>query len=55
MVNRTLQPNRTTTFESGSKANGSNKLTTAHIYNNDVGSREGARVKTSVGTFIDRC
>ena len=50
MVNRTLQPNKTTTFESGS-----NELTTAHIYNNDVGSREGAKVKTSVGTFIDKC
>jgi hypothetical protein len=53
--NRTLRPNKTITFESGSKANGRNELTTAHIYNNDVGSREGARVKTSVGTFIDKC
>jgi hypothetical protein len=55
VVNRKLRPNKAKTFESGSKANGRNELTTAHIYNNDVGSREGARVKTSVGTFIDKC
>jgi hypothetical protein len=54
-VNRTLKPRKTITFESGSKANGSNALTTAYIYNSDVGSKEGARVKTSVGAFIDKC
>ena len=25
------------------------------IYNNDLGSKEGARVMTSVGIFIDKC
>lgn len=53
-VNRTLRGGKTITFESGSRAN-SNKLTGSNIYNNDVGSREGARVSTSVGRFIDRC
>jgi hypothetical protein len=54
-VNRTLKPGKAITFESGSNADGSNELTTAYIYDNDAGSSEGARVKTSVGTFIDRC
>ena len=42
------------TFESGQKAD-SNVLTKQYIYNNDVGSREGARVFTSVGRYIDKC
>jgi hypothetical protein len=54
-VNRTLKPDKSITFESGSKANGSNALTRQYIYENDVGSREGARVFTSVGRFIDKC
>ncbi len=54
-VNRMLQPGKAITFESGSNANGTNKLTTAYIYNNDVGSKEGARVKTPVGIFVDKC
>jgi hypothetical protein len=45
---------RTITFESGSGAN-SNKLTGNYIYNNDVGSKEGAKVSTSLGGFSDRC
>ena len=53
-VNRKLGGGRTMTFESGSKAN-TNKLTGNFIYNNDVGSKEGARVSTSVGRFSDRC
>ena len=53
-VNRTLGGGRTITFESGSGAN-TNKLTGSHIYNNDVGSKEGAKVSTSVGGFSDRC
>ncbi len=53
-VNRTLRGGGSITFESGSGANG-NKLTGSYIYNNDVGSREGARVSTSVGHFTDRC
>jgi hypothetical protein len=55
VVNRMLQPGKAIAFESGSEANGTNRLTTAHIYNNDVGSKEGARVKTFVGIFIDKC
>ena len=53
-VNRTLGGGRTISFESGSGAN-SNKLTGNYIYNNDVGSKEGAKVSTSVGGFSDRC
>jgi hypothetical protein len=53
-VNRTLRPNRAITFESGFDAN-RNVLTRQYIYNNDVGSREGARVSTSEGRFRDRC
>ncbi len=53
-VNRTLGGGRTITFESGSGAN-TNKLTGSYIYNNDVGSKEGAKVSTSVGGFSDRC
>ncbi len=53
-VNRTLGGGRTITFESGSGAN-TNQLTGSYIYNNDVGSKEGAKVSTSVGGFSDRC
>jgi len=53
-VNRTHGGGRTITFESGSGAN-SNKLTGNYIYNNDVGSKEGAKVSTSLGSFSDRC
>jgi hypothetical protein len=55
LVNRTLKPGKTTTFESGPKANGSNALTKAYIYDNEAGSKEGARVSTSVGRFVDKC
>jgi hypothetical protein len=53
-VNRTLRPHRAITFESGSSAN-QNVLTRQFIYNNDVGRKEGARVATSIGRFVDRC
>jgi hypothetical protein len=53
-VNRKLGGGKSITFESGSGANG-NKLTGSYIYNNDVGSKEGAKVSTSVGGFADRC
>ena len=56
VVNRKLRPHRAITFQSGSKAKGRNELTTAYIYNSDVvGTKEGARVRTSVGTSIDKC
>lgn len=53
-VNRKLGGGRTITFESGERAN-TNKLTGNFIYNNDAGSKEGAKVSTSVGRFSDRC
>ena len=54
-VDRRLGGGKSVTFESGSGAN-RNKLTGSFIYNNDVGSKEGARVVRSSGApFIDRC
>ena len=54
-VDRRLGAGRTVTFESGSGAN-TNKLTGSYIYNNDLGSKEGARVVTKSGSrFTDRC
>ena len=53
-VGKRLGGGRTITFESGPSANG-NLLTKNYIFNSDVGSREGARVATSVGRFVDRC
>jgi hypothetical protein len=54
-VDRRLGGGRTITFESGSGDN-HNKLTGSYIYNNDVGSKEGARVVTGSGArFVDRC
>jgi hypothetical protein len=53
-VNRKLGGDRSITFESGSGAN-RNELTGRYIYNNDVGSKEGARVSTSGNRFVDRC
>jgi hypothetical protein len=54
-VDRRLGGGNSVTFESGSGAN-NNTLTGAFIYNNDVGSKEGARVVTGSGAhFVDRC
>jgi hypothetical protein len=54
-VNRRLGGGKSVTFESGTGAN-RNKLTGSYIYNNDVGSNEGARVVTRLGArFVDRC
>lgn len=53
-VNRSLAGGATITFQSGSAAT-SNVLTRQHIYDNDAGTAEGARVATSVGTWVDRC
>jgi len=55
VVNRTLKSRKAITFESGPRANGSNVLTKQYIYDNDAGSKEGARVSTSVGRFVDKC
>ena len=53
-VSKGLGGGRTVTFQSGPSAHG-NVLTKKYIFNSDVGSREGARVATSVGRFVDRC
>jgi hypothetical protein len=53
-VDRTLRRGRSITFESGPAAN-RNFLTRQYVFNSDVGTREGARVATSVGRFADRC
>ena len=54
-VDRRLGAGNSITFESGSGAD-HNKLTGSYIYNNDVGSKEGARIVTRLGArFVDRC
>lgn len=53
-VDRTLRRGRSIAFESGPSAN-RNVLTRQYVFNSDVGSREGARVATSVGRCADRC
>ena len=53
-MDRKLAPGRSVAFETGYDAN-NNTLTRQYIYNSDVGRKEGARVKTSVGVFVDRC
>ena len=54
-VDRKLGGGNSVTFESGSGAN-HNTLTKSYIYNNDVGSKEGARVITKTGSrFVDHC
>jgi hypothetical protein len=52
-VDRTLRRGRSIAFESGPAAN-RNVLTRQYVFNSEVGSREGARVATSVGRFADR-
>lgn len=40
----------------GASASSSRTLTRRYIYNNDVGTSEGARVRASNGkTYVDRC
>jgi hypothetical protein len=53
-VSRNLGSGKAITFETGYAAN-HDTLTRQYIYNNDGGSKEGARVGTSAGTFVDRC
>jgi hypothetical protein len=55
---RTLGAGNSITFFSGAGASSSNvnTLTRSYIFNNDVGTAEGARVRTSSGnTYSDRC
>jgi len=54
-VSRTLRSGQAVVFESGYGAN-HNTLTRQYIYNNEVGSKEGARVTTGSGNrLVDRC
>ncbi len=53
-INYRLAAGRAITLQTGYSAS-SNVLTRQHIYQNNVGTSEGARVATSVGTFYDRC
>ena len=53
-VSRNLGAGKASTFETGYAAN-SNTLTRQYIYNSDVGRKEGARVGTLAGTFVDHC
>jgi hypothetical protein len=53
-VDRTLRRGRSVTFEAGPSAN-RHVLTHQYIFNSEVGSKEGARVATSIGRFGDRC
>ncbi len=54
-TNYTLRARGSVVFESGYDAS-RNELTGQYIYENDVGSREGARVTTTSGArFVDRC
>ena len=53
-MNRWLGAGKTVTFQTGAAAS-TNKLTLKYIYNNSVGTQEGAKIVTSVGTFYDRC
>ena len=52
--NKILGRGKTATFESGPAAN-HNVISKQYIFNSDVGSREGARVATSIGRYVDRC
>ena len=55
LKNRSLRPGGAVTFESGYDAN-QNVLTRQYIYDNYVGSNEGAKVTTKAGArFVDRC
>ncbi len=53
-MKRWLGPGKTVTFQTGAAAS-TNRLTYKYIYNNSVGTQEGAKIVTSVGTFYDRC
>ena len=53
-VDRTLKRGRSVTFAAGPAAK-HNVLTHQYVFNSSVGSKEGVRVRTSVGLFGDRC
>lgn len=56
-VNRRIAAGGSVTFKSGYAASSTSALTLTrqYIYENNVGTSEGAKVATSVGTFYDRC
>ncbi len=57
-VSKTLAPGKSITYFTGSGASASNAktLTRQSIYNDAVGTSEGARVKTTAGkSYTDRC
>lgn len=56
-VNRRIAASGSVTFKSGYAASSTSALTLTrqYIYENNVGTSEGARVATSVGTYYDRC
>ncbi len=53
-LNYRLAAGRAITLQTGYSAS-YNVLTRQYIYENTVGTSEGARVATSAGTFYDRC
>jgi hypothetical protein len=53
-VDRTLKRGKSVTFAAGPSAK-HNVLTHQYVFNSSVGSKEGARVRTSIGLFGDRC
>ena len=52
--NVTLKRGQSVTFESGEDARGGDVLTKRELYD-DESNREGAKVRTSIGTFKERC
>ena len=53
-VGMRLRPHRAVNFESGYAAD-QHILTRQYIYDDNVGTSEGARVATSIGRFVNRC
>ena len=54
-VNKNVAAGKAITFKFGTGATGPNVPTKKFIFNNDVGTREGAKVVTTKGTFTKRC
>lgn len=52
-VSKTLAPGQSVTYQTGSAASGSNKLTGTYIFNDN--GLDGVRVKTNLNTYSKRC
>jgi hypothetical protein len=52
-VNKTLAPGQSVTYQTGYGASGPTRLYGLYIYNDN--GQDGARVKTTVGTFTKHC